>query len=301
MASDRARAGDYDDPMSDRLLGVAADVLRSFGSAFGGKHLAIVGGAVPGLLVSSPPTGLDPHVGTADLDLHLSLQLIDGATADYYQAIVDGLHSLGLRAAIEGEQEITWRWVGRHRNARVQVEFLCPARTRGGRPEKPAADTPAEANVGPSSEITALAVRFGHLVLDDTTAIRRRVETASGDLTYEFPVAGLTSWLCLKSDAIMCRDKAKDAYDVVWVLNALGPGRAADLIVASPLLRGEFADQVAGQLVQLTGDQFRDGASVGPRAYAAFLEADPGEAERRYATGTVAAFARAIETFGVIR
>jgi hypothetical protein len=43
MHGDQARAADYDDPMCDRLLGVAADVLRSFGSAFGGHHLAIVG------------------------------------------------------------------------------------------------------------------------------------------------------------------------------------------------------------------------------------------------------------------
>jgi hypothetical protein len=53
MHSDQAQAADYDDPMCDRLLGMAADVLRSFGSAFGGRHLAIVGGAVPGSRSSS--------------------------------------------------------------------------------------------------------------------------------------------------------------------------------------------------------------------------------------------------------
>lgn len=34
-----------------------------------------------------PPTGIRPYVGTADLDLHLSRHLLDGETADYYQAI----------------------------------------------------------------------------------------------------------------------------------------------------------------------------------------------------------------------
>ena len=47
MADDHARASAYDDPMTERLLGIAGDVLRSFGSAFGGRYLAIVGGAVP--------------------------------------------------------------------------------------------------------------------------------------------------------------------------------------------------------------------------------------------------------------
>ncbi len=45
------------DLVAERLLGVAADVLRSFGSAFGGQHIAIVGGAAPTLLVAAPPTG----------------------------------------------------------------------------------------------------------------------------------------------------------------------------------------------------------------------------------------------------
>jgi hypothetical protein len=106
MADDNARAGAYDDPMSERLLGVAADVLRSFGSAFGGRHLAIVGGAVPGLLVDIVPHGIEPHVGTADLDLHLSLHLLDGETADYYQAIIGGLRSLGLEVDRDQEREV---------------------------------------------------------------------------------------------------------------------------------------------------------------------------------------------------
>lgn len=74
MDTDQALAADYDDPMSDRLLGIAADVLRSFGSAFGGRHLAIVGGAVPSLLAPGVPAGIKPHAGTADLGLRLWLR-----------------------------------------------------------------------------------------------------------------------------------------------------------------------------------------------------------------------------------
>lgn len=301
MADDNARAGAYDDPMSERLLGIAADVLRSFGSAFGGRHLAIVGGAVPGLLVDTPPRGMEPHVGTADLDLHLSLHLLDGETSDYYQAIIDGLRSLGLSTDDEQGREVKWRWVGRHRDVRLQVELLCPVRSRAGRPERPAAETPAEANIGPGGEITALAVGFGHLVPDDTITISRRVETASGGLTYEFPVAGVASWLCLKSDAIMRRDKAKDAYDVVWVIDALGPDAASATVAASPLLAGPFADEVRAQLMLLVDDQFRDEASVGPTAYATFLETEPADRARRHALGTVVAFGRALASHGIGR
>lgn len=67
---DRATANDYSDPISEQLLGLAADVLRPFGSAFGGRHLA-------------------------DLDLHLSLHLLDGETADYYDAIIKMSAAIG--------------------------------------------------------------------------------------------------------------------------------------------------------------------------------------------------------------
>ncbi len=299
MADDRARASDYSDPMSDRLLGIAADVLRSFGSAFGGRHLAIVGGAVPGLRIPEPPTGMDPHVGTGDLDLHLSLHLMDGETADYYAAIIDGLQGLGLKQAKEDERQIKWRWVGRYRDTQLQVEFLCPTRTAGGRPEPPAAGTAAEANIGPTGEITALAVGYGHLVLPDTDIIPRRVETARGSMTYDFPVAGLGSWLCLKADAIMRRDKLKDAYDVVWLLDALGPEEATRLIASSPLLESEYSDAVRSQFGRLIDDQFMDDESAGPTAYADFLNDDAAESQRRHAQGTVSTFGKSLRGQGL--
>lgn len=299
MARDQKRAQDYKDPMARRLLGMAADVLRSFGSAFGGKHLAIIGGAVPSLMVPEVAAGMVAHVGTADLDLHLSLHLLDGQTAEYYDAIIDGLRSLKLEPDRRDGKEIKWRWVGSHRGAALQVELLCPLRDRGGKPEAPAEGTPAEVNIGPTKEITALAVGFGYLVPDDTIKVSRRVEASGGELSYEFPVAGLTSWLCLKADAVMRRDKPKDAYDIVWLLTALGPDEAAKTVAASKLLGGPHRPAVIQELELLIADQFRDIDSIGPRSYATFLEASPGDRERRHAVATVSAFGVALKTAGV--
>jgi Nucleotidyl transferase AbiEii toxin, Type IV TA system len=290
MGSDAVGIGDYDGELTERLLGIAADVLRSFGSAFGGRHLAIVGGSVPSLLVPSPPPNMETHAGTGDLDFHLSLQLMDGETAEYYQAIVDGLRGLGLSPDQSGDRPITWRWTGTYREVSVQVEFLCPARNRSGRPEAPAAETPAEINVGPQGEITALAVGYGHLVLADTTPVERRVVASGGALSFEFPVAGPASWLCLKADAIMRRNKPKDAYDVVWLLDALSPAEVAERVMASPLLAGEFADEVGDQMKRLVGDQFRDTGSIGPRSYARFIRPESEARDRRHAQGTLAEF-----------
>ncbi len=144
------------------------------------------------------------HVGTADLDFHLSLHLLDGETADYYRAIIDGLRSLGLRPDIQDDREIRWRSAGPCRGVQLRVELLCPVRSRAGRPERPAPATPAEANIGPSGEITALAVGFGHLVPEGTVLIERRVETHRGMLGYEFPVAGLTTRRKCSDSSVVC-------------------------------------------------------------------------------------------------
>lgn len=293
MVDDNATSGAYTDPMAKRLLGMAADVLRSFGSAFGGHHLAIVGGAVPSLLADSVPAGMQKHVGTADLDLHLSLHLLDGETAEYYDSIIAGLRGLGLSPDNHDGRPVKWRWIGTHRGARLQVEFLCPARSRSGRPEAPAESTTAELNIGPSNEITALAVGFGHLVVSDTVMIEREVDTFRGRLLYEFPVAGVASWLCLKADAIMRRDKPKDAYDVVWLISALGPRTAARQALDSPLLNGNTSDEVLAQLERLAG-QFADIDSAGPRSFADFTDGESRAGDLRFAVGAVSQFWQAI-------
>jgi len=290
---DQATASDYTDPMSDELLGRAADVLRSFGSAFGGRHLAVVGGAVPSLLVGTVPAGMDRHVGTADLDLHLSLHLLDGETADYYDAIIDGLKKLGLRADEKDGRAVNWRWIGTHRGAQMQVELLCPTRERGGRPERPADQTPAVKNIGPAKEIAALSVGYGHLVPDDTVLVERSVETLRGRLDFEFPVAGVASWLCLKADAIMRRDKPKDAYDVVWLIAGLGPDVAAERCSSSPLMGGPYHEDAVAQLRRLAR-QFAELDSIGPQSYVAFMNRGPAENDGRFAAGAVAEFFAAL-------
>jgi hypothetical protein len=66
----------------------------------------------------------------------------------------------------------------------------------------------------------------------------------------------------------MRRDKPKDAYDIVWLIDALGPERAAEMISASPLLTSEMAPEVLSQLRRLVTDQFPDTAAAGPAMYA---------------------------------
>ena len=154
--------------------------------------------------------------------------------------------------------------------------------------------------MGLSDSIAALAVGYGHLVPADTVGIERRVPSVDGELNYEFPVAGLAAWLCLKADAIMLRAKHKDSFDVVWLLAALGPEAAAKTIAQSPLIPSPHHDALVRQLERLVDDQFLDDSSVGPVSHARFLHQRDEPAQRRYATGVVRAFGAELRTLGVL-
>jgi hypothetical protein len=66
----------YDTTTADLLVAEAANVVRALG--FAAQHVVLIGGLVPGLLVPVLDPGIEPHVGTADIDLCLSVALVEG-------------------------------------------------------------------------------------------------------------------------------------------------------------------------------------------------------------------------------
>lgn len=297
----------YDPDTTDHLLGVVADVLQAVGDPGIFEHVAIVGGLVPTLMADqgvTPETG--QHYGTGDLDLHLSLELLEGATGEYYGNLCDALQELGLRPDEEEGRDRRWRWTGRYRDSYLVVELLSADRTaQAGHPQTlPAPGTAGEDTVGDSDEIRTLGLAFGHLVHMDRTAVERDVQTRDGRFpNFRFPIAGVASWLALKADAIARRDEAKDAYDVVWLLQCLGPEKAAEMVSTSPLWSSDYRDDVASQLSNLA-EYFGDSQNVGPGRYLRFLEEmdyQPliagevtGELLRRDATEAARAFSQAL-------
>jgi hypothetical protein len=89
-------------------------------------------------------------------------------------------------------------------------------------------------------------------------------------------------------------EPGRSPYDVVWLLDAIGPAEAARRIAGTPLLAGDLARDVLGQLRRLINDQFRDLSAVGPGMYASFLGANDSDANRRHAHGTLAALGKAL-------
>jgi hypothetical protein len=83
------------------LIGEAASLFYLLGG-MAAKHLVIVGGLVPPLLV---PEADDAHIGSADIDLCLSLTITGGATREYYRSIEEILERY-----FEPERSSGFRW-----------------------------------------------------------------------------------------------------------------------------------------------------------------------------------------------
>lgn len=281
---------EHDAASTRLLLGATADVLRSIGDPGLLSHVAIVGGLVPTLLgAGSPLPETGEHTGTSDLDLVISLELLSGETDEYYGNIAEGLTGLGLTSGGTGDdKDKRWQWQGRHRDLHLTVELLSPlVDQRAGVPQQPSAE--GNDNVGDGDDIRTLGLTYGHLVRPDRTVVAQDVDTRHGRIDgSEFPVANLASWLALKADALERRDKNKDAYDVVWLVTALGPAACGRRIDASPIWAEPLmATDLARQLGRLDAI-FATTDHHGPGSYAEYLGAPADErANRRHAVAAI--------------
>jgi hypothetical protein len=286
--NDSTAVNDYDTHGLDRILGETAHVLRIIG--FAGDGLTIIGGLVPTLLVPviDPAFG-QPHVGTRDIDLCLSIALIeDGAHG--YERMETQLRQAGFKPGSS-----TFRWT--HPSG-TEVEFFCPAGQGrpAGRMHRPPAG-PGKQTFG--ARLTALALNSGELLTADRHLRRRTVELPGegGLIEFDFPVTGPAGFISAKVAALAGRDKAKDAYDLVWLLDAWPGGPEA---VATEIAQGVAATlpgAVSRIREQLT-TAFASEDHHGPRAHARFVAADQPPDERIahafHAYGAVQAFLAAL-------
>lgn len=279
----------YDPAVATELVAEAADLMRALG--FTAAHVVLIGGLVPSLLVPVLDPGIEPHVGTADLDLCLSIALVEGQTETYER----------MEAVLRGRDfevgDVTFRW---HRRAglALTVEFFCAAgedRPAGQIFRPSAADNPTgKHNFG--GRLSALALEAGELLTRDVDVVTQIVELPQGRGQYEasIRVTGPLAFLVAKTDALRDRDKPKDAYDIVWLIESWpgGPASAARAFGQRPAYRDE---QVSVAMRHL-GEMFADPGRVGARSYARFVATNLTEEpvlERR-AVGAIAEFIEAL-------
>lgn len=292
LGGDGQHSSEYDARVTDGILGEAAHLLRTIG--FSAHHVILIGGMVPGLLVLDPPSSTRPHVGTTDLDFCLSIALVEGQTAEYERI------EIALKAAGYVQQDASFRWQ-RTSGLRPTVEFFCPAGE--GRPigtlfrPQAAANPVAKQNMG--STLSALALHAGGAIDADVVEVTRDVELPDGRgrIDQTFRLSGLVGFLVAKVAALTGRDKPKDAYDIVWLLEAWagGPrGAAATVRSSAAFERSDVQEALASLELE-----FSEVDRVGPLSYARFVAADGVGAEARarlalHARGAVQAFATAL-------
>lgn len=158
----------YDPALAAPLMAATADILRAFG--FMAEHVVLIGGLVPGLLVPVLDPGIEPHVGTADIDLCLSVALVEGDT-EMYERMEFVLKRLDFE---EGDASFRWH---RRKGQPLTVEFFCPASEKrpAGRAFRPkAAEYPTgKFNLG--GKLAALALDAGNLLTIDLEIVTRPI------------------------------------------------------------------------------------------------------------------------------
>lgn len=227
-------------------------------------RLRVVGGLVPRLLIRPPAIpGVEPHVGTQDLDLGFELTLLHNAE---YEALAARLRSAGLRQDLNpGGQPTRQRWV--YPAANLTVDFLIPP-----------VDADAEAGGLQSLEHDFAAVitpglgcafeDFEVVAIDGTTIAG---EAASRDIW----VCGPGAFVILKALALRNRGERKDAYDLNYVLRNW-PGGLDEIATR---VRSLSQQATVEKALECLREDFGSVDSVGARQLDRFLGGDNADDE----------------------
>ena len=108
-------------------------------------------------------------------------------------------------------------------------------------------------------------------------------------------VTGPAAYFAAKSDAINRRDKGKDAYDLIWLIQAWAGGTKA---LACEVQSSAISDRPEFQrAIDDLGNQFSDIDAIGARRYARFLASDERDldADAQIAVGAMQEFLTALQ------
>ena len=216
---------------------VARTLLSEIGP-WGGR-CALFGGLVPGILVPNPPLSLAPHIGTRDVDLALRVAALSD-DREMYRTLKANLKEIGLK-----QSEASFRWQREVEGVSVEVELFVPVSDpeQFGKIQK----KPIEQS---GSSLTALGV-FGlewiesdlQIISDEGPLLDGR-----GIKRVDLRICGPAMLLALKAWALTERNKAKDGYDVVWMLKALGPDAIAARFRESGIGNSSFGVEALSKL-----------------------------------------------------
>ncbi len=258
-------ASGYGPEATERVVRAGLSVATILGALL--DDLVIVGGLVPGLLcprtgdrASGAKPGMGRHVGTLDLDLGLSVGILD---TQRYKEVAERLRRAGFGPdRNESGREIHQRWIAP--SLGVGVDFLIPPTEREDRP----------GDLKHLEEHFAAIITPGlGLAFVDRTQIELRGRTHRDESARRMVwVCGPGAFVVLKALAVMMRAENKDAYDLYYVIRNFGSGpeEIAERIRSLP------TEPDVGRAIGVLRADFATLDSIGPKRVAAFLmdEAD---------------------------
>ena len=277
----------YDDLVTHACERALLTLLGAFGTL--GDNLRLIGGLVPRYLTPEAPPDVPPHVGTTDVDIVLDLAVM--STGENYDALAKQLEDRGFRRHSNDGKPSSWQWRLDVGSVPVLVEFL----SDGGTTPKPKQVPLA------GEDISTLAIPHAGIVCD--WYITREVTgqpLEGGILTRKVHIADTTAFIILKALALNKRYAAKDAADLIHVLQYAGNvDEIANSFVEKKL--SEWHDAAIEDGIQALRYSFvhpnRNSDSYkcdGPVKYASFHHADADEQTRveaqRYAAALVKQF-----------
>ena len=254
------RASDYFPAQAELVRSTCLYVATKLGDLM--DDVVVVGGLVPSLLVeqSDPPEGLQPHVGTMDLDIGLKLALLDGGR---YRTLSGRLRDAGFT---QDETEAgrptgqRWRITG---TASVTVDFLI----------QPSRETDQGGKLRNIEEGFAAIITPGlELAFRDRRQVSISGKTIFGEnARRDVWTCGPGAFVLLKALAFRSRGDNKDAYDLFYVVRNFGTGVGDVVERLRPLL--DHAE--AQRAIEILREDFSGHDAVGPQRVAEFLHGGP--------------------------
>ena len=238
-------------------------------------EIVVVGGLVPSLLIHPEelPAGTPEHVGTMDLDVGLTLALLDQGR---YRSLTARLRDAEFTQDENEEGRPTrqrWRVVG---TEKVTVDFLIP-------PSSDADEGGTLRNIEP--DFAAIIAPGLALAFRDRDRVRLEGRTIFEERAVrEIWVCGPGAFVVLKAVAFASRGANKDAYDLYYMIRNYG--KSLEDVAAR--LRPLLADGQAQVALGILRRDFLDLDGVGPRRVADFLAGGPDDAIQADVVGFVA-------------
>lgn len=221
-------------------------------------ELVVIGGLVPSLLIEQDelPEGTDAHVGTMDLDVGITLALLDEG---HYKTLTERLRRAGFEQDVNDEGNPTRQRWKIEQLEKVTVDFLI----------QPSLPDDKGGNLRDIEPDFAAVIAPGlHLAFQDRERVTLSGKTIMGEqATRDVWVSGPGAYVVLKSIAFRLRGENKDAYDLFYFVRNFGAGVGDVASRLQPLL----GDPSAQQAIDCLREDFQAHDGIGPRRVAEFI------------------------------